>query len=51
MTNSKILDKINYLDKYNETKTEKIEFIEILYKLANISFSENIKNWQTNWNP
>ena len=48
MTNIRILDKLKYLNKLHFTEKEKIEFIEKLYKLANISFSEYIKNWQTN---
>lgn len=50
MINIRILDKLKYLNKLHFTKKEKIEFIEKLYKLANISFTEYIKNWQTNTN-
>lgn len=45
-----IENKLKYLDKLNFTKKEKIEFIEKLYKLANVSFTEYIKIWQTNTN-
>jgi len=48
MTSSRILNKIKCLDSFDGTEIEKIEFIEKLYKLANISFSEYTKNWQTN---
>jgi hypothetical protein len=44
MTNKRILDKLKYLEEVNFSKEEKIEFIEKLYKLANISFSEYTKN-------
>lgn len=49
MTN-KIEEKLQYLKRYNIPDQKKIEFIEKLYKLANISFSEYIKDWQTNKN-
>jgi len=50
MTNKQILDKLQYLKHYNIPEKKKIEFIKKLYKLANISFSQYIKDWQTNTN-
>jgi len=46
----KIKEKLKYLKNYNIPINKKIEFIEKLYKLANISFDIYSKNWQNNKN-
>jgi hypothetical protein len=40
----KYLDELKYLERYNIDEDKKIIFIENLYKLANINFSNFIKN-------
>lgn len=49
MTNKRIISKIQHLQNYNISYDEKYIFIEKLYKLANVSFSEYVKN-RTNGN-
>lgn len=44
MNDKRIISKIPYLQNINWTDKEKYIFIEKMYKLANVSFSEYVKH-------
>lgn len=48
MTSNEYQDELKYLTRYDIPKNKKIEFVENLYKLANMIFTQQLKNWQKN---